>query len=154
YTGETLEGQKLSEKERMQMAVTGAIQAIVTLGAAVKVAGWATDIFNLPGVSVQKDLKSLGLRYLPSSGATTLERKILKEFAQEHGIEIAIRATDPLTALGTRIGSRLGLLAKMEEVEAKSIFGFLKDPKTGKWIRSDLDLAWVKKDGRLLNNEE
>ena len=92
----------------------------------------------------------------PQSGATARQQGVIKAFAAENELEIAIRATDPITAAGTKIGTHLGLPGKPESIKAKSWFGILQDSKTGQMLRSDLDLAWVKdrKTGRFLTNQE
>jgi hypothetical protein len=90
-------------------------------------------------------IKSLGLKFAPTSNATAAQQAALRQIARERGVQIAVRATDPLTALGTRLLHRFlpGIPAKPMSVKAKSVFGLAYDPGTRRYYRSDLDLAWV-----------
>jgi len=106
------------------------------------------------GDAVSRHVKeTLTKLFGPQSAATTAERMALVEFAKANELEIAIRATDPLTARVTRILNRLGLPGKPEWVKDKSVYGLVSAerpdylPNLGKdghrYFRSDLDIAWV-----------
>ncbi len=93
--------------------------------------------------SLVKSVKNAGLEYAPSTGATTLERKIISDVAAEKNVAVGVRAADPLTATVTRIGNRLfGLPPKPDVDKAKSTFGVLIG-LSGNLTISDLDSAYV-----------
>ena len=91
----------------------------------------------------------------PVSGATERQQAVIKAFAKENNLEIAIRATDRVTAAGTGFGVARGWAGKPEAVKAKSVLGLLKGPD-GQWLRSDLDLGWVRDrtTGKYLTNDD
>ena len=94
----------------------------------------------------------------PVSGATAEQQAVIRAYAEANNLEIGIRATDRLTAAGTRLGVKLGLAAKPEAVKAKSILGIVFGEtwwKPSTWLRSDLDLAYIRGGkGNFFTNDE
>jgi len=91
---------------------------------------------------------------MPVNPATRLEQQIIQEFAKEHGLEIGIRSLSPGAKAGRELGTAAHLSNKPVNVKAKSTFGVLVDPKTGKLLTSDLDAAFIRQGNRLLSDHE
>ncbi|HEX5000284.1 MAG TPA: DUF4114 domain-containing protein [Terriglobia bacterium] len=103
--------------------------------------------------NIQSAVKTYGQEILPISGANAKAATVIKEFARSRGLEIGIRAADPITASVTKAFSQV-FSAKPVYTDAKSFFGVLYNEAKGIFFRSDLDLAWVRQNGRFLNNQE
>ena len=96
-----------------------------------------------------------GQRLMPRHGATAQEVELIQAYLRDNGYRIGIRAADPLTALGTRLGGRYNLRHKPMVMKAKTFFGVTIDPKSGRLIRSDMDIAWIRDgSGRFLSERE
>lgn len=87
------------------------------------------------------------------SSATPEQIAAIQRLAAREGYEIAIRDSDKLTAWVTKKLSNWGFEAKPEHIKAKSFFGIIYDRQSGKWYRSDLDIAWVRKGGQIVDNQ-
>jgi RHS repeat-associated protein len=128
--------------------VSGKLQSgqDVTLLDAVGVAGDVATILE-PVAAAVGGFRQVFKAVTPTSGAIKAEKAAIQAVAAKRGLQIAIRATDPITAVVTRVLTRAGFPAKPEALKAKSFFGIALAEKPGSWLpkvyRSDLDVAWI-----------
>ncbi|MCA9266532.1 MAG: hypothetical protein KDA60_21880, partial [Planctomycetales bacterium] len=135
----------------MEHIVNGDIEAAG--GSAVDLTLAVRDFTDI-ATGLQNGVKSAGLKVRPTSGATSLEQSVLMEMAAD-GIEVGIRAQDPLSAAVTRKLAEFGLRSKPVWLKAKSFFGFTSDRKLIPTLyRSDLDIAWIKENGKFIRSDE
>ena len=124
----------------------GASERDAEIGATLFELELASSISGAQKLTAGQAIKQFGLRNFATSGASVDEAMVIRRYCQQNGLVIGIRATDPVTAVGARVGSSMGLQAKMATVEAKSTFGFLRNPfNRTQWLRTDLDIAFMAK---------
>jgi hypothetical protein len=100
---------------------------------------------TLPSIS-----KKVGQRVRPTSLVAPVAEDAIQSFSRARGLEIAVRAGDPVTSMVMRIGSALGITRPKPQfmpgrIYTKSTWGLIVS-KVKKLIlyHSDMDLAWVK----------
>jgi hypothetical protein len=93
---------------------------------------------TLPGIT-----KKYGLRYAPMSAVHPNIQDIVQHHAAENGLEIAVRAIDPVSAAVSRYTAAAGKSRpKGMYIEGKTLFGLIKE--RGIRYHTDADIAWVK----------
>jgi len=157
----TLTDPNLDRLQRLERLLPGLAATISGGIVGRRLCGLSESAFELgygigaaPKDFLVKDAKKTLLRWFgPVSSATPEQVAAIERLAAKEGYEIAIRDSDRLTACVTKKLSTWGFEAKPEHIKAKSFFGIVYDRQSGKWYRSDLDIAWVRKGGQIIDNK-
>jgi RHS repeat-associated protein len=108
----------------------------------------AAGIGAVAGRVFQKSVKAIGQVVMPTLAVGQDATNVIQKVLRQENLVMGIRAVDPVTAMGTEAGRRLGLHAKVKEIKSKSTFGVGYDSKHGAY-RGDLDIAYVMKQAEV-----
>ena len=98
-------------------------------------------------------IKDKLLNRYPTAGAGAEREKIIQDYVRRKNLDMGIRANDPLTAANVRKGAKLGFSGKPMEEKAKTFWGWI-NKGNGQYMVGDLDISFMKQNGRFLNNNQ
>jgi RHS repeat-associated protein len=88
--------------------------------------------------------KKVGQKMLPMTVVAPAAERAVHRFSRETGLEIGVRAVDPITSLTSRIGASRGWsMPKPMHIKEKTVFGMTRGSNM-QWYHSDADIAWVR----------